>query len=163
MKNLSIVVAITQDFAIGIDNDLLVHIPGDLRRFKEITTGHPIIMGRKTLLSLPKWPLPNRRNMVLTGDKNADFNGCDVFNSPEGVLEAIKDEHEAFIIGGGKVYEEFLPYVEKLYLTIVHQSFKADTFFPKIKWEQWNEVEREDVAAGVKSDFAYSYVTLVRK
>lgn len=163
MKNLSIIVAITQDFGIGINNDLLIHIPGDLKRFKEITTGHTVIMGRKTLMSLPKWPLVNRRNVVLTTDKNAKFDGCDVYNSTGDVLDAIKDEKEAFIIGGGKVYETFLPHVEKLYLTIVHKSIDADTYFPKIDREEWDEIDRVDIAEGEKCDFAFSYVTLIKK
>lgn len=163
MQNLSIIVAITQDFAIGKNNDLLVHIPGDLKRFKEITTGHTVIMGRKTLLSLPKWPLANRRNVVLTTNKNAEFMGCDVFHSLEDVLGSVKNEKEVFVIGGGKVYEVFLPYVHKLYLTIVNNTIDADIYFPTLNWDEWCEIERQDFKEGDKSDFAFSYVTLIRK
>lgn len=163
MNNLSIIVAITKDFAIGKDNDLLVHIPGDLKRFKEITTGHSIIMGRKTLLSLPKWPLPNRRNIVLTSDKNAKFEGCEVVHSIQEAIDAVKGEDEAFVIGGGKIYEQFYAIANKLYLTIVEKTIDADVYFPAIDWKQWKETERKDFKAGEKADFAFSYVTLQRK
>ncbi len=163
MKNLSIIVAITRDFAIGKGNDLLTYIPGDLKRFKEITSWHTVIMGRKTLLSLPKWPLVNRRNIVLSKDAKAQFEGCEVLHSVQAVAKAVRDEDEAFVIGGGQVYKAFLPYVDKLYLTVVHKTLDADTYFPVIDWSQWNEVERLDIKQGEKTDFAYSYITLVRK
>lgn len=162
MNNLSIIVAITKDFGIGLKNDLLTHIPGDLKRFKEITTGHSIIMGRKTLMSLPKWPLPNRRNIVISDNKTLELMGCEVV-SLEGALDAVKNEDEAFIIGGGMIYKAFLPLVNKLYLTIVDKSIDADTFFPELNWDEWNEIERVEYKEGEKTDFAFSYVTLVRK
>ncbi len=163
ISNLSIIVAITKDFAIGNNNDLLTHIPGDLKRFKEITSGHSIIMGRNTLLSLPKWPLPKRRNIVMTTQKDAAFEGCEVVHSVDEAVASVKGETEAFVIGGGKVYEQMLPQCSKLYLTIVDKSFEADTYFPTLNWDEWEEVEREDIPAGDKADFAYAYVTLVRK
>lgn len=163
MSNLSIIVAITKDFAIGRNNDLLMHIPGDLKRFKEITTGHPIIMGRNTLLSLPKWPLPKRRNIVITNNRTAHFEGCETVHSVQEAVDLVKDEEEAFVIGGGMVYKQFYPIANKLYLTIVNQSCEADTYFPSINWEEWEEIVREDFSAGEKSDFSFSYVTLHRK
>lgn len=163
MNNLSIIVAITKNFGIGHENNLLTYIPGDLKRFKEITTGHSIIMGRKTLLSLPKWPLPNRRNIVITHDENLQLKGCDVVTSIAEAKEVVKDEKEVFVIGGGLVYKLFLPFVNKIYLTIVDKIIEADTYFPEIKWDEWDVIEKENFKLGEKSDFSFSYVTLVRK
>ena len=161
-KNISIIVAIAENFAIGKDNDLLFHLPNDLKRFKQITSGHSLIMGRNTLLSLPKWPLPNRRHIVIT-DKNDDvFPGCEVVFSIEEAVAKVKDEDEAFIIGGGMVYRQFYPIADKLYLTLVHKSFDADVYFPEINYEEWNENLREDFF-DEKNDFHYSYLDLIRK
>ena len=161
-KNISIIVAIAQNFAIGKNNDLLFHLPTDLKHFKEITTGHAMIMGRNTLLSLPKWPLPNRRHIVITDKPDDHFEGCEVVFSVEEAIEKVKDEHEVFIIGGGMVYRQFYPLAGKLYLTLVHQDFDADTFFPEINYEDWNELSREDLHDD-KNDFDYSYLELERK
>ncbi len=106
-KNISIIVAIAENFAIGKNNDLLFHLPNDLKHFKEITSGHSLIMGRNTLLSLPKWPLPNRRHIVITDKKDDVFHGCEVVFSIEEAIEKVKDEKEAFVIGGGMVYRQF--------------------------------------------------------
>lgn len=161
-RNISIIVAISENFAIGKNNDLLFHLPNDLKRFKQITSGHTIIMGRNTLLSLPKWPLPNRRHIVITDKKNDDFPGCEtVFSIDEAILK-VKDEKEAFIIGGGMIYRQFYPLAGKLYLTLVHKSFEADVYFPEIDYSEWNEVAREDFY-DEKNDFNYSYLNLVRK
>lgn len=163
IKNISIIVAITEDFAIGKNNDLLVYIPGDLKRFKAITTGHPVIMGRNTLISLPNGPLKNRRNIVITDKRDESFDGCEMVYSIEEAIEAVKNEDEAFVIGGGMIYKQFYPIAGKLYLTIVKKKFEADVYFPKVKWEDWNEVEREDFTEGEPAEFAFSYVTLERK
>lgn len=162
-NNLSIIVAIAEDFAIGKNNDLLVHIPGDLKRFKDITTGHPVIMGRNTLLSLPNGPLKNRRNIVITDDREEQFEGCEMVYSIEEAIEKVEGEEEAFVIGGGMVYKQFYPLAGKLYLTLVKQTFDADVYFPSIDWDKWLEVDREDFEVGEKADFAFSYITLKRK
>ena len=161
-NNISIIVAITQDFAIGKNNDLLVHIPGDLKRFKEITTGHPVIMGRNTLISLPNGPLKNRRNVVITDIPDEVFEGCEMVHSIDEAVDLVKHEEEAFVIGGGMIYKQFYPVAQKLYLTIVHKSFDADVYFPEVKWEEWIELEREDFKEGEKADFAFSYINLAR-
>lgn len=163
MNNISIIVAVTKDFAIGKNNDLLVSIPGDLKRFREITTGHSIIMGRNTLLSLPKWPLPNRRSIVISDKSEDQFEGCEMADSIEAAVELVKGESEAFVIGGGMVYKQFYPIASKLYLTIVDKSYDADTFFPTVDFAEWNESGREDFAIGEKCDFAFSYINLERK
>ena len=161
-NNISIIVAIAENFAIGKNNDLLFHLPTDLKRFKSITTGHSLIMGRNTLLSLPKWPLPNRRHIVITDKKDDVFPGCEVDFSIEEAIEKVKDEKEAFVIGGGMIYKQFYPLAGKLYLTMVHQPFEADVFFPEIDFNEWEENEREDLF-DEKNDFKYSNINLQRK
>ena len=161
-KNISIIVAIAENFAIGKNNDLLFHLPNDLKRFKEITSGHTIIMGRNTLLSLPKWPLPNRRHIVITDKEDDVFPGCETVFSIDEAIEKVKHEDEAFIIGGGMIYRQFFPVAGKLYLTLVHKDFDADVYFPEINYAEWEEVKRED-KHDEKNDFDYSYLDLVRK
>lgn len=161
-KNISIIVAIAENFAIGKNNDLLFHLPNDLKRFKEITSGHTIIMGRNTLLSLPKWPLPNRRHVVITDKKEDTFPGCEIVFSIDQALEKVKNEDEAFIIGGGMIYKQFFPIAGKIYLTLVHKPFEADIFFPEINYSDWKENAREDFF-DKKNDFNYSYLNLERK
>lgn len=161
-KNISIIVAIAQNFAIGKNNDLLFHLPNDLKRFKEITTGHPVIMGRNTLLSLPKGALPNRRNIVITDNPDEKFDRCEMVLSIEEAVEAVRNETEAFIIGGGMIYRQFYPVAGKLYLTLVHQDFDADVYFPEINYSEWKEFYREDLF-DEKNNFSYSYLNLERK
>lgn len=137
--NLSIIVACAQNMAIGKNNDLLWHISDDLKRFKALTSGHTVIMGRKTFDSLPKKPLPKRRNIVVTHDLNFHY---DVPETATGTLEVahtvaealkmVQGEEEVFIMGGATMYKEFLPLVNNLYITWVYQDFEADVYFPKI-------------------------------
>jgi len=133
-----------------------------LKHFKEITSGHTIIMGRNTLLSLPKWPLPNRRHIVITDKKNDNFPGCEIVFSIEEAIEKVKNEDEAFVIGGGMIYRQFFPLAGKLYLTLVHKPFDADIYFPEINYSDWDEISREDFN-NEKNDFNYSYLNLERK
>ncbi len=161
-KNISIIVAVASNFAIGKNNDLLFHLPSDLKRFKKITTGKTLIMGRNTLLSLPKWPLPNRRHIVISDKPDDVFPGCEVVFSIDEALEKVKAEKEAFVIGGGMVYRQFYPVAAKLYLTLVHKDFDADVFFPKIDFTEWEEHSREDLY-DEKNEFHYSYINLTRK
>ena len=161
-KNISIIVAVAENFAIGKNNNLLFHLPDDLRRFKQITSGHTLIMGRNTLLSLPRWPLPNRRHIVLTDNREDSFAGCETVFSVEEAVEKVKGEDEVFVIGGGMVYRQFYPLAGRLYLTLVHESFDADVFFPEIDFAHWNEITREDLF-DEKNGFDYSYLYLTRK
>ena len=161
-ENISIIVAIAQNFAIGKNNDLLFHLPNDLKRFKQITTGHPVIMGRNTLLSLPKGALPNRRNIVISDIPEEKFERCEMVASIEAAAAAVKDETEAFIIGGGMIYRQFFPLAGKLYLTLVHRDFDADVYFPEIDYMEWEELSRED-HSDEKNGFDYSYLNLKRK
>jgi dihydrofolate reductase len=161
-QNISIIVAIAQNFAIGKNNDLLFHLPNDLKRFKEITTGHPVIMGRNTLLSLPKGALPNRRNIVITDNPDEIFERCEMVFSIEEAIQAVKNEEEAFIIGGGMIYRQFFPQAGKLYLTLVQRDFDADIYFPEIDYSEWEETHREDLF-DEKNEFNYSYLNLKRR
>ena len=161
-ENISIIVAIAQNFAIGKNNDLLFHLPNDLKRFKQITTGYPVIMGRNTLLSLPKGALPNRRNIVITDNPEEKFDRCEMVFSVDEAVEAVKNEQEGFIIGGGMIYRQFYPLAGKLYLTLVHRDFDADVYFPEIDYSEWAETSREDHFDEVNG-FDYSYLNLKRK
>lgn len=161
-QNISIIVAIAQNFAIGLNNDLLFHLPEDLKRFKRITTGKALIMGKRTFYSLPKAPLPNRRNIVITDIPGEKFPGCESAESIAEAIELVKDEPEAFIIGGGMIYRQLYPLAGKLYLTVVHKDLEADTFFPTIDFNDWQETAREDLF-DEKNGFAYSYLDLVRR
>lgn len=161
-QNISIIVAVAQNFAIGKNNDLLFHLPNDLKRFKEITTGHPVIMGRNTLLSLPKGALPNRRNIVITDNPDEKFDRCEMVFSIDEAASSVRDEQEAFIIGGGMIYRQFFPLAGKLYLTLVHRDYDADVFFPEIDFSAWQVLSREDMY-DEKNGFDYSYLNLKRK
>ena len=161
-KNISIIVAIAENFAIGKNNDLLFHLPNDLKHFKKITSGHSLIMGRNTLLSLPKWPLPNRRHIVITDKKDDFFAGCEVVFSIDEAIEKVNHENEAFVIGGGTIYRQFYPFAGKLYLTLVHKNFEADTYFPEINFAEWQETSRENFY-DEKNEFEYSFLELERK
>lgn len=161
-KNISIIVAIANNFAIGKNNSLLFHLPNDLKHFREITSGHSLIMGRNTLLSLPKWPLPNRRHIVITDKKDDVFPGCEVVFSINEAIEKVHNEPEAFVIGGGMVYRQFYPLAQKLYLTFVHKPFDADVYFPEIDFNEWEETMRNDFY-DENNGFNYSFLNLERK
>jgi len=163
MKTISIIVAIAQNNAIGKDNQLLWHIPEDLKRFKALTTGHTIVMGKRTFESLPLRPLPNRRSVVITDIPGEQIQGCEMAYSIDDAISKMEEGRENFIIGGGMVYKQFMPLADKLYLTIVHKDFEADTFYTEIDYAQWKEIAREDVSANESLGFDYSYITYERK
>jgi len=158
MKNISIIVAIARNYAIGRNNELLWHIPADLKRFKKITTGHQVIMGRLTYLSLPLRPLPNRRNIVITNVPGELFEGCETVRSIEEAMALCSETEESFVIGGGSIYNQFLPFCNKLYLTVVDKDFDADTFFPQIDLSQWKLIEKEDQLSDEFTGFKYSFL-----
>ena len=148
MKNISIIVAVAENWAIGKNNELLFRLPDDLKRFKKITTGHAVIMGKNTFFSLPKRPLPNRRNIVLSDNENDKFEGCEMAYSIQEVIDLCDDKKENFIIGGGMIYRQFFPLANKLYFTMIHQTIaNADTFFTEVNFNDWNLTNREDVLA----------------
>ncbi len=160
----SFIVAIAQNGAIGRDNKLPWHIPADLKRFKKITLGHTVVMGRQTLLSLPSGPLPKRRNIVLSSSMTDCFAGrCEIARSVEQVLALTQNEDEVFIIGGAVVFKQLLHLADKLYLTIVEADIEADTFFDEINYDDYLLVEHEKISNDPSVDFSYRYETWVRK
>ncbi len=156
-KNISIIVAIAANNAIGKNNQLLWHLSDDLKRFKRLTSGHTVIMGRNTFLSLPKGALPNRRNIVITDQPGEQFEGCEMAYSIDEALALAGEDQECFIMGGGMVYQQMLPVAGRLYLTTVEHSFDADTFFPEINFAEWQKLESEFVDAGEKNDFPHTF------
>ncbi len=159
---ISIIVAIAENNAIGKDNDLLWHIPEDMQRFRRITSGHKIIMGKRTYESLPNRPLKNRTNIVISDIPGDHYDGCVMAYSIRQAMEQCTPDEECFVIGGGMVYRQFLPLADKLYITRVHKSFDADVFFPEIDPAIWEETEREK-GSGEGLDFTYSFITYQRK
>ena len=157
-KKLSIIVAVAQNNAIGKNNDLLWHISEDLKRFKRLTSGNHVIMGKNTFYSLPVQPLPNRTNIVITDVPNEIIEGCVMAYSIEDAINKCDDSKENFIIGGASVYRQFMPYANKLYLTKVHKDFEGDCFFPEININEWNLISEEDCSSDKQNDFTYSYL-----
>lgn len=159
MQNLSIIVAIARNYGIGFENKLLYWLPNDLKRFKALTTGNTIIMGRKTFESLPKGALPNRRNIVLTRQEGATFDEAECFPSLEAALSHCKEDKEVFIIGGSSVYREAMPLANQLYITFIDDASKeADAYFPEINKEEWQETGREDHQTDEKHLYPYSFI-----
>ena len=153
---ISIIVAIAENMAIGKNNDLLWHIPADLKRFKKITSGHPVIMGKRTWESLPRRPLPNRRNIVITDLKGEEIEGCEMVYSIGEAISKCDPAEENFIIGGASVYRQFLPHADRLYLTMVHKSFDGDVFFPEIDFSLWKLISKEEVPKDEVTGFDYA-------
>ena len=162
-RKISIIVAVDKNNGIGRKGDQLAYISGDLKRFKALTTGHTIIMGRKTFEALPKGALPNRRNVVITRQKNYHPEKCDVFNSVEDALNSCSEKEELFIIGGGEIYNTFLPFTGRIYLTVIDHAFDGvDTFFPELSEKEWEVIEEEAPLIDEKSELRYHYTTLAR-
>ncbi len=158
---LSLIVAIDQQNAIGRNGDQLAYISDDLKRFKQLTSGHSIVMGRKTFNALPKGALPNRRNIVLTRQNNLELEGCEVVTTVDGVMQLCKNETEVFIIGGGEIYKLFLPMARRIYLTRIHHAFpNTDTWFPEIDATQWKQISCDGPFEDAKSDLQYSFEVL---
>jgi len=155
---ISIIIAIAENYAIGKNNELLWHIPEDLKRFKKITTGHKVIMGKNTFLSLPVRPLRNRENIVLTDIPGEVFEGCTVVYSLEEALDKCSPSEENFVIGGASIYQQLLPHTDRLYLTWVHKEFEGDAFFPVIDFKEWQIISKEDIPVDNQLGFAYSFV-----
>jgi dihydrofolate reductase len=158
---ISAVVAIAENNAIGKNNQLLWHLPNDLKHFRQITSGHTVIMGRKTYDSVGR-PLPNRRNIIITR-QNIEIPGCEVVGSVDEALALCAGEQEVFIVGGAEIYKLAMPQTNKIHLTIVHQEFDADAYFPPIDYSVWVETDREDHGTDEKHAIAYSFITLQRR
>jgi dihydrofolate reductase len=160
---LSIIVAVAKNNEIGRENNLLWRLPAELKRFKELTTGHAVVMGRTTFESLPKGALPNRRNIVLSRNENVNYDNCEVYSSLDAALIKLINEKEVFIIGGKQIYEQAFPITDKLYLTKVHAEFpEADTFFPSVDWSEWRETSRETRPADEKNPYSFTFYEFER-
>ena len=156
------IAAAAENKALGKDNQLVWHLPNDFKRFKNLTTGHYIIMGRKTFESFPK-PLPNRTHVIITRQSNYHAEGCIVVDSIEKAIEKCPKEEDAFIIGGGEIYQLAMPFADKIELTVVHHHFDADAFFPEIKLADWELIHNDFQAKDEKHLYDYSFTTYIRK
>ncbi len=158
---ITIIAAIGKNRELGKNNDLIWHLPNDLKRFKKVTSGHDVIMGRKTFASLGK-PLPNRTNIIISRNANYEAEGCIVVNSLEAALKATTDANP-YILGGAQIYAQAINIANKLDLTLVDAELDADVFFPEIDMHIWKETSSEHFEADEKHQYSYSFVTLERK
>ena len=161
-KSITIIVAAAENNAIGKDNDLIWSLPNDLKRFKKLTSGHSIIMGRKTFDSFPGL-LPNRKHIVISRNKNISFSDeVTVVNNFEDAIRETGDDENPFIIGGGQIYKLAMDLGDKIELTRVHEEFKADTFFPKIDKDKWELIHEEFNEKDERHQFSFTYKTYIK-
>jgi len=158
---LSLIVAMATNRTIGINKQMPWHLSADLKQFKKITMGHPIIMGRKTFESIGR-PLPGRQNIVISRDINYQQEGCLVFNDLDAAVQHCADQEEVFVIGGATLYAVTLERADRLYITQINQAFEGDTWFPEIDAADWREVTREDINDDASVDFKYSFISYDR-
>ena len=159
---ISLIVAMANNRVIGLNNKMPWHLSADLKKFKKITMGSPIIMGRKTFESLKK-ALPNRTNIIITRSKNYNAENCIVVNSLHKALLAAKDDSKPYILGGAQIYKQAIKFADRLDITFVHHEFEADAFFPEIDLNIWKEISRQDFKADTKNKYDYSFVSFERK
>lgn len=156
---LSMIVATDQENGIGKNNQLLWHLPNDLKFFKKVTSGHSVIMGRKTFDSLGK-PLPNRRNIVISRQTDLKIDGVEVFDNLGNAVNACKNEDEYFVIGGGEIYRQALPLAQQIYITKVNATFNADTFFPELEALNWEVKWKQEHQKDERHAYDYSFLIL---
>jgi len=159
---ITLIVAVGKNNELGKENDLVWHLPNDFKRFKKLTTGHHIIMGRKTFESFPK-PLPNRVHVVITRNEKYKREGTIIVHSMKEALQIAKNDTQPFIIGGGEIYSLGIPIADKIELTRVHGSFDADTFFPEIQINEWELIKEEHHDIDEHHKYAYTYLTYLKK
>lgn len=155
------IAAVAENNALGKDNDLVWHLPNDFKRFKTLTSGHHIIMGRKTFESFPK-PLPNRTHVIITRQKNYKAEGCIIVDSIEKALEICPKNEDTYIIGGGEIYTLSLPFADKIEITKVHHSFEADAYFPVLNEKEWKLAQSDHNSKDEKHIYDYTYLTYLR-
>jgi dihydrofolate reductase len=160
---ISIIVAVSEDWGIGKGNELLWHISEDLKRFKRLTSGNTVIMGKKTWESLPRRPLPGRENIVLTDDPQESIENCVTAYSIDDALSKCGPDGEIFIIGGGSIYGQFMPVADRLFITHVHKKASADVYFPEIDPDIWEVTEEEEFKASDNNSIPYTYTIYERK
>lgn len=159
---ISIIVAVSDDWGIGKENELLWHISEDLKRFKRLTTGKTVVMGKRTWESLPKRPLPGRMNVVLTDIPGENIDGAVMAYSIDDVISKYGKDEEVFIIGGGSVYRQFMLVADRLYITHVHKNSSADVYFPVIDLNVWKVVEKEEFPSSELNSIPYTYTIYER-
>jgi len=155
---IKIIVAMSKNRVIGMDNSLIWHLPNDMKNFKKLTTGHAVVMGRKTYQSIGK-PLPYRRNIIITRDPDFEAEGCEVVNSLEEAL--LLCFSNCFIIGGGEIYKQSLPIAHQIYMTQIDEEFEGDTYFSEIN-NDWFESERQEFEPDEKNKYKYSFIKYER-
>jgi dihydrofolate reductase len=160
---ISIIVAVSEDWGIGKDNELLWHISEDLKRFKKLTSGNAVIMGKKTWESLPRRPLPGRKNIVLTDDPHESIENSVTAYSIDDALDKCGPAEEIFIIGGGSIYRQFMPIADRLFITHVHKKAPADIFFPEIDRSVWEIIEKEEFKTDESNNIHYTYTIYERR
>ncbi|MDR1172118.1 MAG: dihydrofolate reductase [Bacteroidales bacterium] len=159
---ISIIVAVDQNNAIGLNNSLLCHMPNDLKYFKRVTSGRSVIMGRRTYESLPVKPLPNRTNIVISKSLTESLPGCVLVSSVEEACNHCSGAEECFVIGGAQVYRQMIPMARKLYITRIHHVFEADTRFPEINADEWQQQSADWNEPDEKHPYAYSFEVYTR-
>ena len=160
-QQITMIAAVAENNALGKNNELLWHLPDDFKRFKALTTGHAIIMGRKTFESLPGL-LPNRQHIILTRQKDYKQSGCTICHSLENALKLTEEDQQPFIIGGGEIYSLAMPFATRLEITKVHHRFEADAFFPVIDANTWELIEAVFHAKDKKHAYEFDYLTYDR-
>ncbi|MES9994441.1 MAG: type 3 dihydrofolate reductase [Candidatus Thiodiazotropha sp.] len=158
---ISLIAAVANNGVIGVDNSLPWRLPADLKHFKSLTMGKPIVMGRRTWESLPGI-LPGRRHIVVSRNPKYRAEGCELVYSVDEALQLAAEAAEIMIVGGGGLYRQMLPRADRLYLTLVEADVEGDAYFPEIDWSQWHQLSRESHAADERNPFAYSFVVLDR-
>lgn len=156
---ISLIAAMGKNRTIGKDNSLPWKLPADMKRFKELTSGKPVIMGRKTFESIGR-PLPNRKNIIITRDKNYKADNCIIVHSADEAIKAAKGNEEVMIMGGAEIYKQFLPRADRLYLTLIDEEFEGDAYFPEFDKNEWEEVSREEHES---DNLRYSFIVQERK
>lgn len=155
---ISLIAAMARNRVIGKDNRLPWNLPADMKRFRELTLGKPVIMGRKTFESIGR-PLPKRKNIIITRDKNYRAEGCIVVHSAKDALKAAEESNEVMIIGGEQIFSEFMPLADRMYLTFIEEGFEGDAYFPQFSQDEWKETSREEYS----NDMRYSFVNFEKK
>ena len=159
---ISFVVAMGKNRVIGKNNSLPWNMPADMKRFRDLTAGKPMIMGRKTYESIGR-PLPNRTNIIITRDKNYNVKGCVIAHSIDEAIKAAGNVPEAMVIGGFQIFKEFFPIANKIYLTIIDNNFEGDTYFPEYTKSEWRETKKEEHKKDKENPYDYTFLVLERK
>jgi dihydrofolate reductase len=160
--NLTLIAAMSKNRVIGKDNDLIWHLPKDLKHFKTLTSGHHIIMGRKTYESVGK-PLPKRTNIIVTRQKNYEAPGCIIVHTLEEAINKASGDSKPFIVGGAEIYKQSIKYANSIELTLIHKEFEGDSYFPEVDLKKWEEVKREHHEPDEKNAQAMDFITYKKR